>query len=114
MTTTSDSKASSAAPLADRAASSALSRDGTAIGYRLIGHGPGLVVLHGAASSAYNHLQLAGELSDAFTMILPDRRGRGLSGPYRFDDRLWTESRMPSNDPPDLPPAPLRLHGAVS
>ena len=56
-------------------------QDGTTIGYRQLGRGPGLVLLHGSMSSGYNHLQLANALSDAFTVYIPDRRGRGLSGP---------------------------------
>jgi len=55
------------------------SRDGTRIGFRKLGHGPGAVLLHGAASSGYNHIELARALSDHFTVYLPDRRGRGLS-----------------------------------
>jgi len=58
------------------------SKDGATIGYRQLGHGPGLVVLHGAVESAQSHMQLAQALADAFTIYLPDRRGRGLSGPY--------------------------------
>jgi pimeloyl-ACP methyl ester carboxylesterase len=58
------------------------SMDGTRIGYRRAGVGPGLVVLHGSMSSSHNHTQLAKELADTFTVYLPDRRGRGLSGPY--------------------------------
>lgn len=61
---------------------SVTSRDGTTIGYRQLGHGPGLVLLHGAMESATSHMQLAAALADAFTVYLPDRRGRGLSGPY--------------------------------
>ena len=57
------------------------SKDGAVIGYRQLGRGPGVVLLHGAASSGYNHLQLAEALADAFTVYVPDRRGRGLSGP---------------------------------
>lgn len=67
------------------------SQDGTTIGYRQLGHGPGVVLLHGAASSGYNHLQLAEALADTFTVYLADRRGRGLSGPYRVGDNLQTE-----------------------
>lgn len=63
----------------------AVSRDGTRIGYRQLGRGPGVVLLHGAASSAHNHMQLAEALADAFTVYVPDRRGRGLSGPYSTD-----------------------------
>jgi pimeloyl-ACP methyl ester carboxylesterase len=58
------------------------SKDGTAIGYRQFGAGPGVVLLHGAMESAQSHMQLARALSDAFTVYVPDRRGRGLSGPY--------------------------------
>ena len=63
-------------------AGSVTSRDGTTIGYRRLGDGPGLVVLHGAMESSGSHLQLAEALADTFTVYLPDRRGRGLSGPY--------------------------------
>ena len=61
---------------------SVISKDGTTIGYRQLGRGPGLVVLHGAMESAQSHMQLAEALADAYTVYLPDRRGRGLSGPY--------------------------------
>jgi pimeloyl-ACP methyl ester carboxylesterase len=56
--------------------------DGVTIGYRQLGHGPGVVLLHGAMESAASHMQLATALADAFTVYVPDRRGRGLSGPY--------------------------------
>lgn len=58
------------------------SKDGTAIGYRQLGQGPGLVILHGGMESIQNHMQLAEALADTYTVYLPDRRGRGLSGPY--------------------------------
>jgi pimeloyl-ACP methyl ester carboxylesterase len=61
------------------------SSDGTTIGYRQLGHGPGVVVLHGAMESAQSHMQLADSLASSFTVCLPDRRGRGLSGPYGSD-----------------------------
>jgi pimeloyl-ACP methyl ester carboxylesterase len=64
---------------------SVTSKDGTTIGYRQLGHGPGVVLLHGAMSSAHNHIQLAEALADTFTVYVPDRRGRGLSGPYSED-----------------------------
>ena len=57
------------------------SRDGTVIAYRQIGRGPGLVILHGAMETGLSHLQLAEALASSFTVYLPDRRGRGLSGP---------------------------------
>ena len=63
------------------------SKDGATIGYRQLGNGPGMVLLHGGFSSAHNHMQLAEALADAFTVYMPDRRGRGLSiHPYRKDD----------------------------
>jgi pimeloyl-ACP methyl ester carboxylesterase len=65
-----------------------ISRDSTTIGYRQIGQGPGVVLLHGAMSSGYNHIQLAEALADVFTVYLPDRRGRGLSGPTSKDDNI--------------------------
>ncbi len=64
------------------------SKDGTTIGYRQVGQGPGLLILHGSMSTGYNHMQLAEGLADEFTVYLPDRRGRGLSGPYREDHTI--------------------------
>lgn len=58
------------------------SADGTTIGYLRTGTGPGLIVLHGSMESARSHSQLAQALSGDFTVYLPDRRGRGMSGPY--------------------------------
>lgn len=57
-------------------------KDGVTLGYRQLGHGPGVVLLHGAMESSQSHMQLAQALADAFTVYLPDRRGRGLSGPH--------------------------------
>jgi len=59
--------------------SSVTSQDGTTIGYRQLGHGPAIVLVQGAMGSAYNFMQLARMLADAFTVYMPDRRGRGLS-----------------------------------
>jgi pimeloyl-ACP methyl ester carboxylesterase len=64
---------------------SVTSKDGTTIGYRQLGHGSGVVVLHGAMESAQSHMQLAEALATSFTVYLPDRRGRGMSGPYGND-----------------------------
>ncbi len=65
--------------------SSVISKDGTTIGYYQLGQGPGVVLLHGSMKTAESHLQLAQALADEFTVYLPDRRGRGLSGPYSKD-----------------------------
>src|SRR5690348_5499419 len=70
------------------------SKDGTKIGYRRYGQesgGSGVVLLHGSMSSGHNHEQLALALADAFTVYLPDRRGRDLSGPYPKDFSIQTE-----------------------
>ena len=67
------------------------SKDGAHIGYRQFGHGPGVVLLHGTMSSAHNHMQLAEALADAFTVYVPDRRGRGLSGPFGEDYSIQRE-----------------------
>jgi len=55
------------------------SADGTRIGFRQIGHGPGLVLVQGAMGTAWNYDELAQALSSTFTVYLPDRRGRGMS-----------------------------------
>jgi len=67
------------------------SRDGTTIGYWKTGQGPAVVVLHGSMESARSHTLLAEALADEFTVYLPDRRGRGLSGPHRPDHTVRTE-----------------------
>jgi pimeloyl-ACP methyl ester carboxylesterase len=67
------------------------SKDGTVITYRQLGHGPGLVMLHGSMESAASHMQLARELADAFTIYLPERRGHNLPGPFRNDYNMQKE-----------------------
>ncbi len=64
----------------------AVSVDGTRIGFERIGDGPGLVLVQGAMGNAYSLRELAEALADAFTVIVPDRRGRGISPhPYTPD-----------------------------
>jgi pimeloyl-ACP methyl ester carboxylesterase len=70
---------------------SVTSRDGTTIGYRVLGRGSGVVLLHGTASSGHNHVQLAEAMSDGHTVIVPDRRGRALSDPYHPNDGIDQE-----------------------
>ncbi|MGW6195352.1 alpha/beta fold hydrolase [Kribbella sp. NPDC055110] len=67
------------------------SRDGTEIGYYKTGEGPAVVVLHGSMESARSHTLFAEALADEFTVYLPDRRGRGLSGPHKPDHSVRTE-----------------------
>ena len=61
---------------------SVVSKDGTKIGYIELGQGPGVILVHGGMETAESHVQLAEELSSDFTVYLPDRRGRGMSGPF--------------------------------
>ena len=58
-----------------------LSVDGTAIGYRKLGTGPGLLLVHGGMMGSQNFMKLGQALAVHFTVYIPDRRGRGLSGP---------------------------------
>jgi pimeloyl-ACP methyl ester carboxylesterase len=56
------------------------SKDGTTIGYRQLGQGPGIVLVQGTMGTSQHFMQLASTLADTFTVFVPDRRGRGLSG----------------------------------
>jgi len=56
------------------------SADGTEIAYELHGSGPPLVLLHGGSGSRENWAGLRPHLETEFTLVLPDRRGRGDSG----------------------------------
>ncbi|GAA2161226.1 MULTISPECIES: alpha/beta fold hydrolase [Glycomyces] len=69
------------------------SADGTVIGYREIGEGPAVILLHGGMLAAQHMMTLAEILADTFTVCVPDRRGRGLSGPHgeRFGVERETE-----------------------
>ncbi|WP_432889500.1 alpha/beta fold hydrolase [Kribbella sp. CA-245084] len=64
---------------------SVVSADGTTIGFRRFGSGPGVVLLHGSMLAAQDFMKLAEALADDFTVTVPDRRGRGLSGPTGAD-----------------------------
>lgn len=58
-----------------------ISADGTIIGYRQVGRGPGMVIMHGGMRASQHYLRLAEALANTFTVYIPDRRGRGVSGP---------------------------------
>jgi pimeloyl-ACP methyl ester carboxylesterase len=58
------------------------SADGTRIGYRRLGSGPAVILLHGAMMASQNLLRLATELGKHFTVYVPDRRGRGETGDF--------------------------------
>ncbi|MCK2217832.1 alpha/beta hydrolase [Actinomadura sp. ATCC 31491] len=71
---------------------SVTSADGTVIGYRKLGSdGPALILLSGGYLAAQHYMELARELSRAFTVYVPDRRGRGRSGPPGPDYRMARE-----------------------
>lgn len=64
---------------------SVTSKDGTTISYFQLGQGPGVVLIQGAMGSAQTYMQLTESLSNTFTVYLPERRGRGKSGPFGND-----------------------------
>jgi len=68
--------------VADFTKDSVASADGTTIGFRHIGSGAGIVLVHGGMKSSRDFSKLALALSDAFSVYVMDRRGRGLSGPH--------------------------------
>jgi pimeloyl-ACP methyl ester carboxylesterase len=57
------------------------SADGTTIGYRSLGEGPGLLLISGGYLAAQHYTELARALAGEFTVHVHDRRGRGRSGP---------------------------------
>jgi pimeloyl-ACP methyl ester carboxylesterase len=59
-----------------------MSADGTRIGYRRMGQGPSVILLHGGVNASQHMLRLGRALADAFMVYLPDRRGRGMSGAF--------------------------------
>jgi pimeloyl-ACP methyl ester carboxylesterase len=73
------------------ATKSVVSEDGTTIGYRQVGYGPGLIIIHGALESSSSYTDMATALANSFTVYIPDRRGRGLSGSHGDDYGLLAE-----------------------
>lgn len=67
------------------------SADGTALGWEQLGQGPGILVIHGGLRAGTHYRELARALADRFTVVLPDRRGRGRSGPVRPGPGLAAE-----------------------
>jgi pimeloyl-ACP methyl ester carboxylesterase len=64
------------------------SRDGTSLAYQSTGAGPAVILVSGAMSTGATVAPLAGPLSDRFTVVSYDRRGRGASddtAPYAVD-----------------------------
>ncbi|KIV94822.1 hypothetical protein PV10_02554 [Exophiala mesophila] len=58
-----------------------VSQDGTKLAYYQLGTGPGIIIVHGAMQSGLSQSELALALAKDYTCYLPDRRGRGKSGP---------------------------------
>jgi pimeloyl-ACP methyl ester carboxylesterase len=68
------------------------SKDGTIIGYRKLGYAPeGVILVHGGMMASQNFMKLANALASDFTVYVPDRRGRGLSGPAGDNYNLGKE-----------------------
>jgi pimeloyl-ACP methyl ester carboxylesterase len=57
----------------------AISADGTRIGYRKLGQGPAIVLVHGSISSHAAWMPVASMLALRHTCYVMDRRGRGMS-----------------------------------
>ncbi len=74
------------------ATGSVTSADGTAIGYRQLGSGQAALLVHGGMQAAQHFMGLAAELAGEFTVCLPDRRGRGLSGGFGTDFSVLREA----------------------
>jgi pimeloyl-ACP methyl ester carboxylesterase len=55
------------------------SADGTVIGAEVVGAGPSLVLVHGSTADRTRWLPLVPLLREEFTIVMVDRRGRGLS-----------------------------------
>jgi pimeloyl-ACP methyl ester carboxylesterase len=58
------------------------SADGAMIGFRRAGSGRPLVLVHGGMLASQHFVALARALAADFEVVVPDRRGRGMSGPY--------------------------------
>ncbi len=69
-----------------------MSKDGTKIGYRQLGKGEGLILVHGGMMHSQNFMKLAEQFANEFTVYIPDRRGRGLSDSHGENYSLLAES----------------------
>lgn len=70
---------------------SVTSKDGTNIGYRQMGSGPGIILMHRRANASQHFMKRGQFLSDSFTLYIPDRRSCGLSGPFRENYSMQKE-----------------------
>src|SRR6266576_1971343 len=51
--------------------------DGVKINYKIAGHGPAILLLHGYAQTSHMWLPLMPQLAKSHTVIAPDLRGAG-------------------------------------
>lgn len=56
------------------------SNDGTSIAFDRLGEGPALILVGGATATRADSMPLAAILAPYFSVLNPDRRGRGESG----------------------------------
>ena len=75
-----------------------VSADGTRIGYRRMGQGPSVILLHGGVNASQHMLRLGRALADAFMVYLPDRRGPKPKSP-RCDSPLSAPDARPNASP---------------
>ncbi len=61
---------------------------GSAVGYRMAGEGPVIVLLHGITSTSHVWVDAMARLSDRFTVVAPDLLGHGRSAKPRGDYSL--------------------------
>lgn len=54
-------------------------RDGVSLGYRIAGEGPAVLLIHGWPQTGYAWHRVAANLSDSYTVMVPDYRGAGAS-----------------------------------
>lgn len=66
--------------------------DGTAIGFRRIGAGPPVIMVHGSGGGAHSWQPVAAHLADRFELWLPARRGYAPSGPGRSPKSFTDET----------------------
>lgn len=64
----------------DRAMQTVTAPDGTELAFERDGDGPPLVLLHGTGVTRDSWVFLREHLASDFTLLVPDRRGRGASG----------------------------------
>ncbi len=73
--------------------------DGGPIGWWTLGHGPDLVVVHGAMQSGRSQWDLAALLADRHTVHLMDRRGRGASAESALGPRAMRRRTRSATSP---------------